>query len=121
MSVRGIIRKHIVTSLTMGVEVLSAILGIPFPLWLAFSGFAYFPPIFLVQIIICLPFLASLYMWGDSLLQTVFPNVGSGFLHGILFGVAICGIIIFGFTYWIIGKAFRRYLEHYSPWLKTVG
>lgn len=113
-------KKQLLTSLTMSVEIISTIFGIPFPLWLTFSGFAYFPPIFLVQIIICLPFLINLYMWGDSLLQTVFPS-GHWFLHGIFLGAVMCVIVIFGLVYWAIGKAFRRYLERYSPWLRTVG
>ena len=112
-------KKHLLTSLTMSVEIISAIFGIPFPLWLVFSGFAYFPPIFLVQIIICLPFLVSLYAWGGSLLQTVFPS-GAWLLHSVFFGIIMCGVAVFGFVYWGIGKMFRRFLERYSPWLRTV-
>ena len=107
-------KTRLITSLTMGIEVLSAMLGIPLPLWLAFSGFAYFPPVFLVQIIICLPFIVNLYAWGNALLPS-----GYWFMHGILFAIITCGIMAFGVTYWTIGKMFRHYLERYSPWLRT--
>jgi hypothetical protein len=96
------------TSYAMALAVLSSAV-LPFPVWVAFSGFGYFWPMFAAQFLVTLPFLFNL------------ANMLSATMNG---KAAICVTILAVYVqvgiYWLLGKAANAWLMRRYPWFKSI-
>jgi hypothetical protein len=111
-------KKVTATSYAVALTLLTAAPAtiIPFPVWIAFSGFGYFVPMYMAQMIVSAP---TIIKFSTALGVALLPSAPVVSWIVLILDVT-AGMLPVAAIYWLASYAAARWLRLHYPWFKAV-